>query len=100
MERIVRPCSRSVGDGHVPTLLSGTEHPAKRLKPGARKLAIRNSRVERALRCGVIMRAASRAILCNGPQVAERGDDPVATDVAETEGPDSWGVNDPAVRVG
>jgi hypothetical protein len=33
-ERIVRPCSHGIGDGHVPTLLAGAEHPAERLKPG------------------------------------------------------------------
>jgi hypothetical protein len=34
VERSIRPCSRGVGDGHVPTLLARTEHPAERLKPG------------------------------------------------------------------
>src|SRR6188472_598283 len=101
MERIVRPCSRGVGDGHVPTLLSRTEHAAKRLKPGGGELAIRHSGVECALRCGVIVRAAPRAALSNRAQVIERGEDPVAADVAEAERSDSRSVNHPGLcRVG
>src|SRR4029450_8401587 len=41
-ERIVRPCSHGIGDGHVPTLLAGAEHPAERLKPAWRELTTRH----------------------------------------------------------
>ena len=56
MERIASPCSRGVGDGHVPTLLSGTEHPAKRLQPSRSELAVGNGNIQRALRRRVIVR--------------------------------------------
>ena len=63
MERIARPCSRGVGDGHVPTLLAGTEHPAKRLKPSRREIAVRDGNVQRALRRCVIVPATAGTVL-------------------------------------
>ena len=57
VERIVRPSSRGVGDWHVPTLLSGTQHAAERRKPGGGELPVPDCSVQGALRCRVIMSA-------------------------------------------
>ena len=96
-ERIVKPCSRGVGDGHVPTLLAGAEHPAERLEPASCELTTRHGSVQRTLRSCVIMPATARAVFSNCAKVIECGDDPVSADVTQAEGPDPRGVNNPRV---
>jgi hypothetical protein len=96
-ERIVRPCSRGVGDGHVPTLLARAEHPAERLKPARRELTIRHRGVQRTLRGGVVMPTTARAILSNCAEIIEGGNDPVSADMTQAEGPDPRGVDNPGV---
>jgi hypothetical protein len=48
-KRIVKPCSRGVGDRHVPTLLARAQHAAKRLKPAACELTGRHGRIQGTL---------------------------------------------------
>src|SRR5688500_11408669 len=97
VERIMRPSSRGVGDGHVPTLLSGTQHAAERRKPGQGELPVRDCSIQGALRCRIIMPATPWAVLRDGPEVIEGGDDSVPADVAEAEGPYARGVDYPGV---
>jgi hypothetical protein len=99
-ERIVRPCSHGVGDGHVPTLLAGAEHPAERLKPAWCELTTRHGSVQRTLRRSVVMPATARAVLSNCAEVIEGGDDSSSADVAEAERAHAGRINNPALSRG
>ena len=99
VERIVRPCSRGVGDGHVPYATGRNPASGERLKPGGREIAVRNGSVQCALRRCVIVAATAGAVFGDGPQIVEGGDDPVTADMAEAEGPNARGVDHPGVRL-
>ena len=84
----------------MPTLLAGTQHAAKRLKPGRRENAVRGSSVQRALRRCVVLTTTAGTVFSERLQVGEGGDDPITADVAEAEGAYAGGVDNPALLGG
>src|SRR4029450_458771 len=96
-ERIVRPCSRGLGAGHVPPLLAGAEHPAERLKPAWCELITRHGSIQCTLTGSVVSPATARAVLRNCPEVIEGGDDSSSADVAEAERAHAGRINNPAL---
>src|SRR5215211_4632965 len=85
------------GTGMCPTLLAGAQHPAERLKPGRREIAVGDSSVQRALRRCVIVAATAWTVFSDGSQVVEGGDNPVTADMAEAEGAHAGRVDHPGV---